>query len=66
VDFGTTVAILVDRQFLPLTPQIEQLQNVVKDLEQTQLRCWPTAAGGKVRQDKLLMLVAKSAADQAA
>src|SRR3954452_23154612 len=53
VDLRTTFAILVDRQLLPLTPQIEQLQNVVEDLEQTQLRCWSTAAGGKVRQDKL-------------
>src|SRR3954454_13139182 len=54
VDLGTTFAILVDRQLLPLTAQIEQVQNVVEDLEQTQLRCRPTAADGKVWQDKLL------------
>src|SRR3954464_11547260 len=54
VDHGTTFAILVDRQLLPLTAQIEQVQNVVEDLEQTQLRCRPTAADGKVWQDKLL------------
>jgi hypothetical protein len=46
VDFGTAVVAPFDWQLLPLTPQIEQLQNVVEDLEQTQLRCWPTAAGG--------------------
>jgi hypothetical protein len=33
VNFRTTFAILVDRQLLPLTAQIEQLQNVVEDLE---------------------------------
>src|SRR3954451_5609409 len=43
VDLRTTFAIFVDRQFLPLTSQIEQLQNVIEDLEQTQLRS-PTAA----------------------
>jgi hypothetical protein len=37
VDLGTTFAILIDRQLLPLTAQIEQVQNVVEDLEQTQL-----------------------------
>src|SRR3954469_2885376 len=54
VDLRTTFAILVDRQLLPLTPQIEQLQNVVEDLEQTQLRGRTAAADGQVRQDKLL------------
>ena len=54
VDLGTAFAIFVNRQFLPLTPQIEQLQNVVEDLEQTQLRCRAAAADGKVWQDKLL------------
>src|SRR3954452_13738451 len=53
VDFRTAVVIPVDWQLLPLTPQIQQFQNVVEDLEQTRLRCWSTAAGRKVRQDKL-------------
>ena len=49
--FSTT---LVDRQLLPLTTHMELLQNVVEDLEQTQLQCRPAAADGQVRQDKLL------------
>lgn len=56
VDLGATLAILVDRQFLPLASQIELLQNIVEDLEQTQLQCRATAADRKMRQDKLLVL----------
>jgi len=53
VDFGTAIVILVDRQFLLLAAQIEQLQNVVEDLQQTELRCRAAAADGQVRQDRL-------------
>jgi hypothetical protein len=53
VDFATAVLILVDRQFLPWAAQIEQLQNVVEDLEQTALRCRAAATDGQGRQDKL-------------
>jgi hypothetical protein len=54
MDLGTTFAIPVDWQFLPLATQIEELQNIVEDLQQTQLRRRPTPADGKMRQDKLL------------
>ena len=54
VDFRTALVISFDRQFLPLTADIEQPQNVVEDLEQTQLWCRTAAAAGKMRQDKLL------------
>ena len=54
VDFRATIRIAFDRQLLPLTAHVEQPKNVVEDLEQTQLRCWPTATEGQVRQDKLL------------
>src|SRR6202008_236290 len=48
--------ILVDRQLLPLTTQIQDLQNIVEDLVQAQLRCRTTAPDGEMRQDKLLEL----------
>src|ERR1700712_900163 len=54
MDLGTTFAIPVDWQFLPLATQIEELQHIVEDLQQTQLRRRPTPADGKMRQDKLL------------
>ncbi len=38
VCFRLALAILVDRQLLPLTTQIQNLQNVVEDLIKTQLR----------------------------
>src|SRR6195952_2828486 len=47
MDLGTTFAIPVDRQFLPLAAQIEELQNIVEDLQQTQLRRRPTERCGK-------------------
>ena len=50
------IAILVDRQFLPLTTQIQDLQNVVEDLVETQLRCRTAATDREMRQDKLLKL----------
>jgi len=56
VNFRTTFAIFFDRQLLPLTPHVEQSQNVVEDLMQTQLRCRTTAASGKMRQDKCFEL----------
>src|SRR3954454_2962257 len=54
VDLGMALTILFNRQLLPLATQIQQLQNVVEDLEQTELRCWTAAADGEMRQDKLL------------
>src|ERR1700712_5047119 len=49
MDLETTFAIPVDRQFLPLATQIEELQHIVEDLQQTQLRRRPTPADGKMR-----------------
>jgi hypothetical protein len=54
VDLGMALTILVNRQLLPLATQIQQLQDVVEELEQTELRCRTAAADGQVRQDKLL------------
>src|SRR5277367_4594119 len=56
VRFRVAFAILVDRQLLPLTTQIQDLQNVVEDLVKTQLRCRTAATDGEMRQDKLLKL----------
>jgi hypothetical protein len=56
VRFRLAFAVLVDRQFLPLTTQIQDLQNVVEDLVKTQLRCWTAATDREMRQDKLLEL----------
>src|SRR4051794_27333818 len=39
MNLRTTFAILVDRQLLPLTTHIKQVQNVVEDLVQAKLRC---------------------------
>ena len=54
--FRVAFAIVVDRQLLPLTTQIQDLQNVVEDLVKTQLRCRTSATDGEMRQDKLLEL----------
>src|ERR1700733_7788771 len=56
VRFRLALVILVDRQLLPLTTQIQDLQNVVEDRVKTQLRCWTAATDGEMRQDKLLEL----------
>src|SRR3984885_3379820 len=56
VRFRLAFAILVDRQLLPLTTQIQELQNVVEDRVKTQLRCRIAATDGEMRQDKLLEL----------
>src|SRR4051794_10162666 len=56
MDLRTTCIILIDWQLLPLTAQIELLQNVVEDLEQTQFWRRTSAVKGKVRQDKLFKL----------
>jgi hypothetical protein len=54
VNFNKTFAILVNRKLLPRAAQLQMLQNVVEYLVKTKLRCRTTAAGGEVRQDKLL------------
>src|ERR1700709_777356 len=50
------IAVLVDRQFLPVTTQIQHLQNVVEDLVEPQIRCRTAATDREMRQDKLLKL----------
>src|ERR1700736_4244498 len=50
VDLRASILVLLDRQFLPLTPHVEQLQNVTKECMQGQLRRWtalPTLRCGK-------------------
>ena len=56
VCFWVAFAILADRQLFPLTAQIQDLQNVVEDLVEAQLRCRTAATDGEMRQDKLLEL----------
>src|SRR5450631_3126981 len=56
VDFRTALLIFFDRQFLPLTPEVKRLQDVVEDRVQAQIRLWPTAPPCQMRQDKLLEL----------
>jgi hypothetical protein len=56
VNFNKTFAILVDRKLLPLAAQIQHCQNVVEYLLKAQFRCGTAAAGGEMRQDKLLKL----------
>ena len=57
VDFRTALRILFYRQFLPLTPQVERLQDVVEDREQGQFWCRSPAPNRKMGQDKLLELL---------
>src|SRR5580698_2829996 len=56
VRFRLAFAIFVDRQLLPLTTQTQDLPNVVENPVKAQLRGWTPAAGGEIRQDKLLEL----------
>lgn len=57
MNFRAAVLILFDRQFLPLTPQVEQLQNVVEDLVRSKFWSRAAASDGKMRQDKLFELL---------
>src|ERR1700712_660092 len=56
VCFRLALAIFVDRQLLPLTPQIQDFQNVVEDLIKAQLRRRTAATDREMRQGKLLEL----------
>jgi len=57
VDLRTSIIAFVDGQFLPLTPEIQQLQDVVEDRVQRQFDRWSSAPHRQVRQDKLLELL---------
>src|SRR5271168_2545224 len=53
VDLRASILILLNRQFLPLTPHVQQLQNVTKERMQGQLRHRSSTSNAQVRQDKL-------------
>jgi hypothetical protein len=53
VNLRVSVLILFNRQFLPLTPRVQQLQNVTKEGMQGKFRRWAPASNAQVRQDKL-------------
>jgi hypothetical protein len=57
MNFRTTVSISFDRQFFPLAPQIEHLQNVIEDRMHREFWRRASASGGKMGQDKLLELL---------
>jgi hypothetical protein len=56
VDFGAAV-ILFDRQRLPLTLHMQQLQDVVEGLVRLQRRCRSTSDPAEMGQDKLIELI---------
>jgi len=57
MNFWAALLIFFDRQFLPLTPQVKRLQNVVEDRMQGQFRCQASASNGQMGQDKLMELL---------
>src|ERR1700757_3069437 len=57
VNLRASIAILRNRQFLPLTPHVQQLQNVTKQRMQGQLRRWAPASNAQGGQDKLAELL---------
>src|SRR5208282_1246244 len=57
VNLGASVLILFNRQFLPLTADVQQLQNVTKEGVQGELRRRASASNAQVGQDKLLELL---------
>lgn len=54
VDFGSPIVARLNRQRLPLTPQVELLQDVVEDLVQRQFDGWSAPPTCEVRQDKFI------------
>ncbi|MCX4150907.1 MULTISPECIES: hypothetical protein [Paraburkholderia] len=56
VDFRATFSIPFDRQRLPLSSHVQQLQDVVEDPVQPQRRCRTTPTRTQMRQDKLFAL----------
>ena len=57
VDFGSPIAARLNRQRLPLAPQVELQQDVVEDLVQRQLDVRTPASTREVRQDKFIKLL---------
>jgi len=56
VDFRATFGIPFNRQRLPLTSHVQQLQDVVEDLVQPQRRRRTAPTRAQMGQDKLLEL----------
>ena len=56
MNFWAAVQACGDRQFLPLTAQVQQPQEVVEDGMQTQFGCWTATPHDQVGQDKLFEL----------
>jgi len=50
MNFGTSIGIPLDGQHLPLATHVQQLQDIAKQLVQTQLRRWPSLATRQVRK----------------
>jgi hypothetical protein len=57
MNFWAAFLIFFDRQFLPLTPQVKRLQNVVEERMQSQFRRRALASNGQMGQDKLMELL---------
>jgi hypothetical protein len=57
MNLGASFGVLCNRQFLPLTSQVQQFQDVIEQGMQGQLRRRTTASHGQVRQDKLSELL---------
>src|ERR1700676_103635 len=53
VNLGASFGVLCNRQFLPLTSQAQQFQDVIEQGMQGQPRRRTAASHGQVRQDKL-------------
>jgi len=57
VDLWSTRFIFFDGQFFPLTSEVQQFQNIVKERVQRELRLRTTTAKVEVGQDKFLELL---------
>src|SRR5271166_2998868 len=53
VDLRAPILVLFNRQFLPLTADVQQLQDVTKEAVQGELRRRSPGSNAQVRQDKL-------------
>jgi hypothetical protein len=57
MNFRAALSSFFNRQFFPLTPEIEHLQDIVEDRMHGEFGRWASAWGGKMGQDKLLELL---------
>ena len=57
VDFGSPIEARLNRQRLPLAPQVELQQDVVEDLVQRQFEGWSAVPTREVGQDKFIKLL---------